>query len=271
MKKILRNSLLALAVLTLGSCATTTQNCYDDSKFTTIFNGENFDGWYLKILSGNDSLAKEVYAIEDGAVHVFNDKFPDQYGFGSEWDTYGLFYTEKEYSRYILRFDYKWGKKTANNYNAFQYDAGCYYHVIDDKIWPVGIEYQIRYNDSTDKNHTGDYWIGEATPMEWYTDGDDHFLSEKDGGTKAEYRPGEHLALKGFKANGLNDKWNECEIIVMADEYSIHKLNGEVVNMATNLGIKAGKIGFQSETGEIFYRNIRILEFDETIYMEKFL
>jgi hypothetical protein len=57
----------------------------------------------------------------------------------------------------------------------------------------------------------------------------------------------------------------------MGNEYSIHILNGEIVNMATNLPFSEGVIGLQSETAEIYYRNIEIKEFDEVVPMEKFL
>ena len=57
----------------------------------------------------------------------------------------------------------------------------------------------------------------------------------------------------------------------MADKYSIHKLNGKIVNMATRLSQSEGIIGLQSETAEIYYRNIEIKEFDEIIPIERFL
>ena len=57
----------------------------------------------------------------------------------------------------------------------------------------------------------------------------------------------------------------------MGDKYAIHKLNGKIVNIGIDLGIEKGKIGLQSETGEIYYRNIRILEFDKDIPMDKFV
>ena len=79
------------------------------------------------------------------------------------------------------------------------------------------------------------------------------------------------FAIETDNFNGLNDKWNYVEIIVMGSDYAIHKLNGDVVNMATNLQPSEGVIGFQSETAEIYYRNIQIKEFDETPPMEQFL
>jgi hypothetical protein len=73
------------------------------------------------------------------------------------------------------------------------------------------------------------------------------------------------------KHNALNGEWNQCEIIVMGDSYAIQKLNGEIVNMATDLSVGEGIIGLQSETAEIFYRNIMIKELDEEIPLEVFL
>ena len=71
--------------------------------------------------------------------------------------------------------------------------------------------------------------------------------------------------------HALDNKWNHSEIIVMGDQYAIHKLNGEVINMAFNLTPGEGIIGFQAETAEIYYRNIEIKEFEKIIPSEKFL
>ena len=66
--------ILLIAVLTGAvSCNTPTA----DDGFVDLFNGENWDGWYLKIRSGDEEMAQKVYAIEDGIVHVFNDEFPE--------------------------------------------------------------------------------------------------------------------------------------------------------------------------------------------------
>lgn len=57
----------------------------------------------------------------------------------------------------------------------------------------------------------------------------------------------------------------------MGSKYAIHKLNGKVVNYAANLTLEEGIIGLQSETGEIFYRNIMIKELNTDIPAEEFL
>ena len=257
---------ISLAILT--GCAPAEKN-----GFEKLFNGKDWDGWYLKIKSGDDEMAQKVFAIENGMVHVFNDEFPDKFKLGTgENDTHGLFYTKKKYSKYHFRFEYKWGGKIANNFDEWQYDAGCYYHVIDDKIWPTGIEYQVRYDHTKSRNHTGDLIRPEGTKYDWYA-GEDSltYLHPDEGGIPEPVKDWMHLATVTENYHALDNKWNLCEVIVMGDQYAIHKLNGEVVNMAFNLTPGEGIIGLQAETAEIYYRNIEIKEFDEIIPSEEFL
>lgn len=270
-KTILKSFLLSIVVFFVFTSLKT--NAASKEGFVSIFNGTNWDGWYLKLKSGNAELAKKLYAIEDGVVQVFKKDFPDNYKLGTnENDTHGLFYTTTKYSKYIFRFEYKWGFKIANNFKDWQYDAGCYYHVVDDKIWPTGFEYQIRYNHTKNQNHTGDLIQGNKTKYKWFpsTNGNS-FLSPSLGGKSQEVTGWMHLASTPKKCNALNGKWNKCEIIVMGNQYAIHKLNGEIINIATDLSVSEGIIGLQSETAEIFYRKIEIKEFDEIIPMEKFV
>lgn len=240
--------------------------------FKTIFNGKDFNGWYLKIRSGDDALAKKVFAVEDGMVHVFNDAFPDEYNLNvGDNDTHGLFYTEKQYTNYVLRFEYKWGERKANNFGKWQYDAGVYYHVTNDRIWPVGIEYQIRYDHTKDRNHTGDLIRPGGAGYDWFQSEDGTYLHPDDGGIPEVKKSWLHFAKPTKNHHALDGQWNQCEIIVMGDQYAIHKLNGDVVNMAFNLKPAAGIFGFQSETAEIFYRNIRVKEYAKPVPAETFL
>ena len=274
--KYLKKNLLKLTVI---ACCLFIISCSEkkgskDEGFVKLFNGENFDGWYLKLRNGDNEIANKVYAIENEMVHVFKD-FPDSIDLGTgENGTHGLFYTKKKYSKYILKFEYKWGSKIANNFERWQYDAGVYYHVIDDEIWPTGIEYQVRYDQTKSRNHTGDLIRPVGVNYDWYSiPGGDTFLHPKDGGKQEdkEKKNWLHYATPTENYNALNDKWNVCEIIVMGDQYTIHKLNGDIVNMAFNLNPSEGIIGFQSETAEIYYRNIQIKEFNKIIPIEQFI
>ena len=240
--------------------------------FVKLFNGKDFDNWNLKIRKGDDEMIKKIFVVEKDMVHVFKN-LPDSTGLNTGGnETHGMMYTKQRYSRYIFKFEYKWGKKIYNNFGSFQYDAGMYYHVVEEKIWPKGIEYQTRYDNSKNENHTGDFWAPPGTSFQWYSsDSSKTFMAPYNGGVKVPIKLREHKALQTAKYNGLNDKWNTCEVIVMGNKYSIHKLNGVIVNLATDLNLAEGTIGLQSETGEVFYRNIMIKEFKEDVPMETFL
>lgn len=249
-----------------------------DVGFTTLFNGKNFDGWYLKVKNDDDALAKRVFTAEAGNVHVFDDSFPDQIDLDAGINkTMGMMYTKKEYGKYHFKFEYKWGKRKANYFKKWKYDAGVYFHVTDDKIFPTGIEYQVMFDHTKNKNHTGDAIRPGGVNYDWYFSEETlAYLHPDHGGqlhkTKLSgKRTWLHEAKPTKNFHALNNEWNSCEIIVMGKEYAIYKLNGEVVNMVFNLSPEKGIIGLQSETAEIFYRNIQIKEFSETIPAEKFL
>jgi hypothetical protein len=239
--------------------------------FVPLFNGRDWTGWTLKVREGGDAAARRVFGITDGMIHVFRD-LPDRHELDTgKNDTHGMIYTVKRYKNFIFRFDYKWGRKIANNFAQFQYDAGCYYHVVDDKIWPKGLEYQVRYNHLTNRNHTGDFWSPPDTRIIWSSGDGQTWLAPAGGGTRQPQRKGEHRAAAGAPFHGLDDGWNRCEVIVMGGQYAIHKLNGVVVNYAVDLSPGEGLIGLQAETAEIFYRNVEIREFAEPVPAEKFL
>ena len=267
-KRCLRiTTILLMCVCVFGMNSFAQSKCGEDG-FKKLFNGKNFDGWHLKIRSGDNELAQKVYSVDNGMVHVFKD-FPKEYELNTGKNmTHGLFYTNKKYSKFIFKFEYKWGKGIANNFNKFQYDAGMYFHVVDDKIWPKGIEYQVRYDHTKNINHTGDFWVSN---IQWYSKDSITFALPSEGGKIMPPKNGEHRASLDAVYNGLNNKWNKCEVIVMGNKYAIYKLNGKIVNMATDLPYSEGLIGLQSETAEIFYRNIEIKEFDEFVPMETFL
>ena len=247
--------------------------------FQPLFNGKDYEGWYIKLKEGDEALGKRVFAIEDGMIHVFDDSWPDEIDLDKGTDaTIGMLYTKKEYERYHLKFEYKWGKRKANYFSKWHYDAGVYYHISDDKIFPTGVEYQIQYKQKNDSNGTGDLIRPPGQKYDWYFDPKtSKYLNPDEGGVLLEKQESyqgrswlhEAKETRNFKA--LNDEWNTCEMIVMGGEYSIHKLNGEVVNMAFNLNPSKGIIGFQSETAEIFYRNMEIKEFAESVPAVEFL
>ncbi|WP_169305369.1 3-keto-disaccharide hydrolase [Coraliomargarita akajimensis] len=239
-------------------------------EYTALFNGEDLSGWNPVLRVPTDPRADEVFQVEDGAIHVFKN-FPQDYGVTERRNaTHGMLFTEQSFSRFILRFEYKWGDILLNNYATYQYDAGVYYHISGQGVWPHGLEYQVRYDHVEDRNHTGDFWAS-SVQIDWTSADGEHFAHPADGGQIVPRKRGEHRALKGASVHKLDGEWNRCEVIVMGSDYAIHKLNGQVVNVGTNLTAGEGVIGLQAETAEIFYRNIEILELPESLPIDHFL
>ncbi|WP_394971080.1 DUF1080 domain-containing protein [uncultured Croceitalea sp.] len=249
----------------------------NDTVYTVLYNGKNMDNWNIICRKEGRELPERVFTAGDkGEMHVFKD-FKDGYGsVTNKNETHCMFFTKEKYSKFSFKFEYKWGTKKFNNFDQFQYDAGLYFHVYDVKIWPKGIEYQVRYNHLENRNHTGDIWNSGAS-FDWVADNSitdpklRTYLPKVEGGQQQERRPNEHRAYKNAIYNGLNGKWNQCEVIVMGDKYAVFKLNGKVVNVLTNLSHKEGYIGLQAETAEIFYRDIKIKRIDEELPINTFL
>lgn len=243
----------------------------EDDGYKPLLNGENLEGFEIMQRNATEEEAKLIYLYgEEGELHLFRD-LPAGTGVETNKNgTHGILYTKKNYSRYSLKFEYKWGEKLFNNHDKFQYDSGLIYHIKELKIWPTALQYQIRYNHVSDKNHTGDFVAG-GIEMQWYSKDGKTFELPSKGGEPQPIRGGQHFVHKDAKHHGLDGEWNTCELIVMGDQWAIHKLNGETVNMATDLGVSEGPIAFEAETGEILWRNVMIKEFEKDLPIDAFL
>ncbi|CAA7076161.1 Unannotated [Lentimonas sp. CC4] len=212
------------------------------TEYPKLFNGKDLTGWRSMIRDEMDPLADQVLQALDGVLHLFKD-FPEGYGNDVKGNpTHGMLFTEQSYSHYMLRFEYKWGTKLVNNYDRWQYDSGVYYHVVEEKLWPRGLEFQIRYNHEKDQNHTGDFW-GSGVSFNWSTGALKRYVPVSAGGEVVR-KSQECLALEPETVHALNDEWNLCEVVVMGSDYAIHAVNGQIVNVATDLSVGQGRLEF---------------------------
>ncbi|WP_411847389.1 DUF1080 domain-containing protein [Roseibacillus persicicus] len=237
----------------------------------SLFNGKDFEGWRLITRKSEAGLGEKVFSItKEEEIHVYRD-FPDGYQLDEGKDeTHAIMLTDRSFENYRFSWEYRWGAKKLNNFGKYQYDAGMFYHVQKGKVWPQGFEYQIRYDHRSEKNHTGDVW-NCGVGFEWSKGPKNSWLSEEEGGRPTPHGGGEHLAKADARFHALDGEWNQCEVIVMGKDFAIHKLNGEVVNVITRLAFSSGPIAMQAETAEIFYRNMRIEEFEKPRSMDEFL
>ena len=237
--------------------------------FESIFDGKTLDGW---------TLAKGSDQEKDGAGPSFsvNEKEKAIHCYqGCEANSKQIsncLNTDKEYSHYILKLEYKWLEKRFAPRTDWDRDAGLLFHVHGDlkKVWPLSLEMQIGESladkphgkKSKGRFHTGDLFVlgkdlRTDTPIE-------NKLYSADGEKKTGRSIKTHLGVEKPKG-----EWNEMEIHVHGSEKATFILNGEVVletfnftqkNKKGKSPLEKGRIGLQAEWAEILYRNIRIKE-----------
>ncbi len=229
-----------------------------------LFNGTSLDGW--KVVLANQKPGEDpekIFQVVDGEVHVYRDT-P-----AGKNMPFGVILTDKSFSEYRFRFEYRWGeKKFAPRQNAIR-DAGLLFHVVGpEKIWPMSVECQVQEGD------TGDNFLV-------YTSGDSpvdstkkKFLDEANGGVFSTfYKKGG--VTRVIKSETLEkDGWNTVEVIVRGDAaiYLVNgKINNYVVNMKAPIGpnqsevpLTAGRLALQCEGAELFYRKMEILPLTKT-------
>ncbi len=246
--------------------------------WTRLFNGTNLNGWYTVVRNARSDDPNHFVQIEDGMIHMYKDAPADSP------QPAGYIATEKEFSNYRLRLEYKWGvKKFAPRTNAPR-DAGILYHVTGkDGVWPRSVECQIQEND------VGDIWTVN-TRIQASVDPKTTnivmlvktnaagavqtnrsaavFLEPEQGGVP--FVEGIASSIRRIIRNPMHEHegWNTVEVVVHGDE-ATYIVNGKVNNRATHIQqmvngeyapLRKGKIALQFEFAEVYYRNVEIEE-----------
>ena len=202
---------------------------------------------------------------------------------------FGYIATEKEYTNYRLRLEFKWGEKKFAPRIKSRRDSGLLYHVTtQDKVWPDSVEYQIQEND------VGDIYAVSTrvtAPVDAKTTNITVAINTNrttsvvrtNQNAVPMFRPAEKGGvpfLQGAVGTSLrivrqalyeHDGWNTAEIEVHGDR-ATHLVNGELVNGCGQIQqsidgkwkpLNHGRIALQLEGAEVLYRNIKIQELKE--------
>lgn len=212
-------------------------------KSIALFNGKDFSGLYLFLKDhGKDNDPAHVFTIENGVIHASGEEF-------------GYVATQTEYENYRLTCEFKWGEATHPPRQGKARDSGILYHFVGpDKVWPTSLEFQII------EGGTGDFWMTDGASV------------TRDGKTVTG-PPGSAEKIDRFNKGPWEDvagyrdpagevekprgQWNSLELVVKGDTAK-HYVNGKLVNEGTAAKPHRGKILFQSEGAEIYFRNIRL-------------
>lgn len=227
---------------------------------TKLFNGKDLTNFYtyLKGLGKNNDPDK-VFTVRDGMIRVSGQ-------------TFGGFITEKEYENYHLIVEFKWGEKTWPPREKAARDSGVLLHCVGEDgaaggVWMESIECQMI------EGGTGDFILvgGKKTPSltaraeqrgkEWYFNPKAEPREFKRGRIDWFARDPDWKDVVGFRGKHDVEKpvgeWNRLECVCAGDTIT-NILNGTVVNAGTHASHHRGKILFQSEGAEVFFRRIEL-------------
>lgn len=199
------------------------------TNFTKLFNGLDFTGFYTFFPEhGKNKDPKKVFTIEkDSSIRASGEAF-------------GYFCTTDTFINFHLKFQFKWGEKKYAPRLDKPRDAGVIYHFQShqkDEIWPVSLEFQIQEGDC------GDFWLTGGTTIEV-------------DGVRTIPKRWERV-VKKMDTEKPHGQWNTVEVITR-NGFCVHRINGRVVNRGAAASVQSGRILFQSEGAEVFYKDIQI-------------
>lgn len=193
-----------------------------EKRQTVLFNHENLSGWEAYLVDPNVAM-EDVWSVKDGLLVCKGEPL-------------GYLATKKTYKNFKLTVEWRWppGKEPGN--------SGVLMRITGRPMGlPRCVEAQLKNGDA------GDIWAFRGFQVQ---------------GDSARFKKVEHKTLGKFqgvrKIRAAEKKpglWNKYEITVKQDKMTI-VINGEKVNECTGLDPVAGKIGLQSEGGEIHFRTV---------------
>jgi hypothetical protein len=239
--------LILSAIGSSASCAQQASTIPPHSKLKPLFNGKNFKGFdTLLEKHGINNDPDSVFQVEDGVLHISGQEF-------------GGLVTKKEFENYYLRAEFKWGEKMFSPRLGKSRDSGIQYNLTGPvKVWARTMEFQIN------EGGTGDMWVINGTGAT--VDGHVYQSTAQPG-------PGEYVRIphigRGPLVNetGYRDpvddlekphgEWNVLELVNQHDRI-LYFVNGKLALSATNPSITHGKILFQCEGAEVYFRDMEI-------------
>lgn len=234
---------------------------YRRDKTIKLFNGRNLEGWYKFIQGrGRDSDPKNVFTVSNGKIEISGEE-------------YGCITTNEEYENYELVAEFKWSDVTFPPRLHNARDGGILLHSQGADggyggIWMNSIECQIIEggtgdiivvgNGSKDFSVTSTVKAGEKKGSFFFDEGGQS-LTFTSGRIDWHSRDFNWEDKKGFRGKLDVEKpvgqWNTLKCVVYDGNLSIF-LNGVLVNRATDLKPKKGRIQVQSEGAGMSFRKI---------------
>ncbi|MEJ7693441.1 DUF1080 domain-containing protein [Daejeonella sp.] len=250
--------LTAICLISIISCKTLNKSASND-KWISLFNGKNFDDWFIKIHRHATGVNfGNTFRVEDGIIKVRYDQY------GNFNDQFGHLYYKTPYSYYHLKLEYRFVgdlQKGAPPYTLR--NSGVMFHSQDPRTmpveqdWPISVEMQFLGGLGDGKSRTTGNMCSPGTKIVY--------------NGKLDERHCINSTSKTFDG----DQWVSAELIVLGDSLITHIINGDTVMKYSKPQIggenvkryipemkpdgkilRSGFIALQSEGQPVDFRNI---------------
>jgi hypothetical protein len=184
-----------------------------------LFNGKDLSGWGY-FLVDEDAKMEDVWSVKDGLLVC-------------QGEPGGYLCTDKEYKNFKLVVEWRWPDEPGN--------SGVLMRITGEPMMlPKCMEAQLKSGDAGAIYGFQGFHVGGPEDR-WFE------------------RPEAVGGMTGVRKIEGNEKepgqWNKYEITLDGGKLTL-LVNGKKVNEATDCDVLAGKIGLQSEGGEIHFRTV---------------
>ena len=230
----MKRTLLFLFFFTSLVSFTMAQEGADVEEWRQLFNGENLDGWHVKIAGYElDDNFGNTFRVEDGLMKVSYDEYE------SFNERFGHIFFDESFSYYKMAVEYRFVGEQAPNGPGWAYrNSGIMIHgqppntMEVDQNFPISIEVQLLGGDGEKKRPNANVCT-----------------------------PGTEIDMDGemVKAHCTNsssetyhgDQWVRVEVIALGDSLISHVIDGKVVISYNNPRIGGGTVSnFDAEVKE---------------------
>lgn len=259
MMKVSRRCALIVGIQLAVLSATSLRGDSDDG-WVSLFNGENLDGWTMK-MAGHPlgENYNDTFRVEDGIIKAYYDKY-------EKFDMqFGHLYTNNVYENYIIRVDYKLPGKVMEDAPSWtNLNSGVMLHTQSpmsmtlEQQFPVSLEGQFLGTGATAGTQTANVCT-----------------------------PGTHIEINGERTHAHivdsasqlfpGEQWVTFEAEVHGNEEIIYRINGEevlrysnpildpsdpdaarLIEAGASMQVRNGHIALQAEGHPVWFRNIMI-------------
>jgi hypothetical protein len=186
------------------------------------------DQWYAYIKTSSEKQEpSKIYEFSDGMIRMYGENI-------------GYLMSKKSYTDFELSLEYRWNMDEKYNKGKGKKNSGVMYNIptdSPDKIWPKGIQFQIK------ENTTGDFIFLDQ-------------VTAKVNGKLIE--PGASVTSPKFLENEKPyGEWNSIKIKSINGKIT-QFLNEKLVNECVEASSMEGRISLNYEGTPIDFRNIHL-------------